>query len=88
MKNDDLVLVHTTTPFDAEAIKQFLEDNEIAVLLKNELTQSAIAGWATPGALGTVRIYVTRHNKTKAEELIKMFDQCDQSEQEPKTYDL
>lgn len=77
MDKDDLVLVFITTPMNAAAIKEFLQENNIGVLIKNELQESVVAGWVSPGTTNNVKVYVSRKNMDRAKELIEEFSQSD-----------
>ncbi len=71
--SDDLKLVFTGNPIDADIVNQILQDNDIETLVRNEHI-GTIAPWhASPGGIDPIDIFVLSENAEKAMELINEF---------------
>ena len=69
----DIYEVFSGSTVDASFIKQYLESNDIAVIVKNKLDESIMAGWADPNAVVGSQVFVASENFEKAEKLIREY---------------
>jgi hypothetical protein len=69
-EHDKTVWVFTGSKIEANYIKGVLEEGGIGAMVRNTLEESTIAGWVSGAPEDSCRVFVTEHDKEKAEELI------------------
>ncbi len=71
--HDDLTLLFTGSEIDAKVLKEILEDNQIASLIKNDQNSGLAAGFGG-GLQGLeAHVYVTNDDLEKAKTLLDKF---------------
>ncbi len=70
---DNLKLVFTGSVVDASFIKSILEENKIECMVRDSLTESVHAGWASGTPTTSNRVFVAIENETQAKKLIDEF---------------
>ncbi len=70
---NDLVLLFTGSEIDTSILKEFLEDNQIASLIKNEMSSGKAAGFGG-GFYGIeTHLYVSEKDNNKAKDILNEF---------------
>ena len=72
-KEQQLIHLYTCSQIDAFAIKEFLEDNDIACFLRNDMHSGNLAGFgaALPGS--DTRVFVTKNDFMRAKLLLEEY---------------
>ena len=72
-KEQQLIHLYTCSQIDAFAIKEFLEDNNIACFLRNDMYSGNLAGFgaALPGS--DTRVFVTKNDFMQAKVLLEEY---------------
>ncbi len=66
----DIGLVYTGTLTEAYFLKDQLEAQGIAAILRNDFSSSVMAGWVTPGAQNAVKLYVEKHEQGRSQRIL------------------
>ncbi len=70
---NDLVLLFTGSEIDTNILKEFLEDNQIASLIKNEMSSGKAAGFGGGFYGAETHLYVSEKDNDKAKDILKEF---------------
>jgi hypothetical protein len=72
-KEQQLTHLYTCSQIDALALKEFLEDNDIACFLRNDMYSGNLAGFgaALPGS--DTRVFVTKKDFMRAKVLLEEY---------------
>ncbi len=70
---DNLKAVYTGSSVEAAFIKNILEDNGIGCIVRDSLTESIHAGWASGVPESSNRLFVSQEHEAEAKKLIKEF---------------
>lgn len=73
MSEKDLKVVYTGSVVEASYIKNILEKNNIPCIVRDSLTESVHAGWASGSPESSNRIFVNESLEAKAKKLIAEF---------------
>ena len=73
MKNSDIEKAFEGKHVDANYVKNLLEDNGIAALLKNDTMGQMFPLFVADGSLHPVKVFVDKENLEKAQEIIDSY---------------
>jgi hypothetical protein len=71
MAEEELVVVYTGNSVEAGFLKGLLEDSEIEVFLKDEMTGGLAPPYAAAGGLGAVKVAVKRKDLNRAKTIVE-----------------
>ena len=71
-ENEDLKVLFTGSEIDANVLKEFLEDNDVSCIVRNDMNSAKAAGFGV--SFGSeVKVLVMEKYLDKAKELLKEF---------------
>ncbi|MCD4834188.1 MAG: DUF2007 domain-containing protein [Bacteroidales bacterium] len=70
---NDLVLLFTGSEIDTNILKEFLEDNQIASLIKNEMNSGKAAGFGGGFYGAETHLYISEKDNNKAKDILNEF---------------
>lgn len=73
MYHEDLILLFTGSEIDANVLKEILEDNQIASLIKNDMKSGLNAGFGGGYIGAEANLYVSDKNLEKAKIILDEF---------------
>ena len=73
MKNSDIEKAFEGKHVDANYVKNLLEDNGIAALLKNDTMGQMFPLFVADGSLHPVKVFVDKENLEKAQEIVNAY---------------
>ena len=79
---ENLMRVFTGSVFEAQFIKRYLEDNNIEVLLRDTMSESIIAGWASGAPEDSGLVFVLKDDFEKAMKLIEKYQNSSKKKKE------
>ena len=71
MAADELIHIYSGSFLNAQFIANVLDENNIKCMVKDDYQNSIIAGWVSPGAENSVRVFVANKDVEAAKEVIK-----------------
>lgn len=74
---NDLVVIFSSNPFEAELAKNELENNGITAFLKDEMIGTVAPWHSAPGGAGAVSITVPNRDSEKARDILRHFIETD-----------
>lgn len=78
--NSKLILVFTGSAVEASFVKSILEDNRIGCHVRDTLSESSIAGWASGAPEDSNLVFVSEYHEGEAKKLVKEFLDSTESE--------
>lgn len=72
-KQDDINLLYVCSEIDAKVLKEILEENNIAALIRNDMASSKTAGFGGGFYGSEVKVYVTTDKLDKAKLILEAF---------------
>lgn len=73
MSNEKLISVYTGSIVEANFLVELLEKNGIDSILRDSLSESVIAGWASGSPEFSARIFVEVEDTTRAKAVLKNY---------------
>ena len=67
---DELVQVYTGSVVESNYIKELLEENGIGAMVRDTLSESMVAGWASGAPEDSALVFVARHDEVAARKFI------------------
>lgn len=71
--NEELVQVFTGSLVESNYIKELLEENGIGALVRNTLSESMVAGWASGAPEDAALVFVAEHFAASAKLIIEEY---------------
>ncbi|MBZ0241827.1 MAG: DUF2007 domain-containing protein [Bacteroidales bacterium] len=71
--SEDLKLVYTGSVIEAGYLAELLEENKITSIVRDSLSESVIAGWASGSPDDAGLIYVESEHAEKAKSIIEKY---------------
>ena len=71
--SEDLKLIYTGSVIEAGYLAELLEENKITSILRDSLSESVIAGWASGSPEDAGRIYVASEHAENAKIIIEKY---------------
>lgn len=71
--SDDIQLVYTGSLIEANFIVELLDENNISSILRDSMSESLVAGWASGSQEDAAQIYVEAALKENAKSLIEEY---------------
>jgi hypothetical protein len=72
-ENEDLKLVFTGSTVEAIFLKSLLEESGIGALVRDTLTESVVAGWASGSPADAGLLFVSEVNEAEASRIIQDY---------------
>ena len=73
---NDITLLYICSEIDANVLKEILEDNNIATLIRNDMKSSKTAGFGGGFYGSEVNVYVTEKDLDNAKTILEEFKQA------------
>ena len=70
---EELVQVYTGSVVESNYIKELLEENGIGALVRNTLSESMVAGWASGAPEDAALVFVAKHHVASAKLIIEEY---------------
>lgn len=80
MHEKNLKVVYTGSVVEANFIKSILEENGIGCIVRDSLTESVHAGWASGSPESSNRVFVDETHENEAKKFISEFLKSNNSE--------
>lgn len=71
--SEDLKIVYTGSVIEAGYLVEVLEENKITSIMRDSLSESLIAGWASGSPEDAARIYVETEHAAQAKIVIEKY---------------
>jgi len=71
--SEDLKIVYTGSVIEAGYLVEVLEENKITSIMRDSLSESLIAGWASGSPEDAARIYVETEHAEQAKIVIEKY---------------
>ncbi|MCK5535508.1 MAG: DUF2007 domain-containing protein [Bacteroidales bacterium] len=69
----ELTLLHVASFIEIDALKEFLYQNNIASIEKDNFKSSMMAGWVSPGSHQNIELFVRKIDFLQAKHLLEKF---------------
>ena len=73
MSGEDLILLYTGSRIDISNLEEFLYQNEIPSIVRDDYQSGMLAGWVPPASMGNLKLFVKQTDFLKAQQLAKHF---------------
>lgn len=73
MSGEDLILLYTGSRIDISNLEEFLYQNEIPSIVRDDYQSGMLAGWVPPASMGNLKLFVQQKDFLKAQQLTKHF---------------
>ncbi len=72
-KSDELIILYQGAQIEIKALEEFLYQNEIPSLIRDDYQSSMLAGWISPASSDNIKIFVTQKDFLQAKYLLEKF---------------
>jgi hypothetical protein len=69
----ELVLLHSGTFIEISTLQEFLYQNEIASIIRDDFQSSMMAGWVAPASYQNIKLFINQTDFVTAKFLLQKF---------------